>query len=70
MWWEANLPHAVEAFVFADATHEQTMRISHVRFLTKFGLRAEDVPLLRYDCFVTPLNPVNKPAGECFVDVS
>ena len=70
MFWEANLPWAVEAFVYAEDKDKERISGAHRRFLDFYGLSSEEVPLLRYACFVAPLEPANRPAGECFEDVS
>ena len=44
-------------------------------FLAKYGLTAEEVPVLRYDCGPGgphgghPFTPATAPVGECFVEV-
>ena len=83
--WEENLPWAVEAlfvsFPAADNDRPRSdfspqlakMRRVHERFLAFYGLRAEEVPLLRYQCSqLDPRDHINRPTappGACFVDV-
>ena len=43
--WTRHLPEAIEAF-FGDG---EPVRSQHQRFLSEFGLRDVDVPLLRFD---------------------
>lgn len=62
LWWEANLPFAVEAFVFTDDSQHAPMKQHHRNFLLRFGLTPEEVPLLRFEC----ADP-NWPSGsDCF----
>lgn len=75
MWWDRNLPWALEAFVFdGDAEMQARMAQTHQRFLDYYGLTAEEVPLLRYRCSKLGLGDTSHDADEhhedCFVDVS
>ena len=75
MWWDRNLPWALEAFVFDGGDELQAqMVITHQQFLDFFGLTAEEVPLLRYRCSKLGLKydtqDPNAYHESCFVDVS
>ena len=75
MWWDRNLPWALEAFVFdGDDALRARMARTHQQFLGFFGLTAEEVPLLRYRCSKLGLKyntqDPNEDHGSCFVDVS
>lgn len=74
LFWEYNLPWAVEAFFYASdpsmqATQRDQIRRAHNDFILFYGLSAEEVPLLEYVCYSPPLDPVHH-VGPCFVDVS
>ena len=47
--WEAALPHSIEAvFCIRTATCDQARDV-HARFLSTYGLTAQEVPLVHYD---------------------
>ena len=70
MYWDLNLPWAMEAFVYADDKDRDKIAAAHRAFLEWHGLTSEEVPLLQYRCAESPLNPAAQPTGECFRDVS
>ena len=49
MFYEAALPHLVEAFLFVGDWHYGAASAAHSSFLQTFGLSAAQVPLLRYE---------------------
>eukprot|EP00966_Prymnesium_polylepis_P104000 2408567-Prymnesium_polylepis.1 len=73
MFWDRNLPFAVEAFFFAaaPASVKASMRRTHHAFLRHYGLTAADVPLLEYSCSQQS-PPANREslAHTCWRDVS
>jgi hypothetical protein len=52
MFWDRNLPFAVEAFFYSAAAPQGKDRLhrTHRNFLDYYGLSAEEVPLLEYSC--------------------
>lgn len=76
-WWVHHLPWAVEAFVVLDGTRLSHMRKIHADFLARFGLRAAEVPLLRFErnchqeaCWRPWDMRCDRVQYQCFVDVS
>ena len=74
MWYDHNLPSAVEAFVYVGEGYPQEkldrLREVHRAFLKAYGLTTAEVPLLDYQGWAPALEPASKPAGKAFVDVS
>jgi len=79
MFWERNLPWAVEAFVYGGGPGNWEQNLARARgihrdFLQYFGLTSNEVPLLRYDCGPggphggQPFTPATAAIGECFVE--
>ena len=69
MWWEANLPWAIEAFIFSNSgwdtnqleTLTVEMKIAHRNFLQYYGLSDDEVPLTRFHCSqVSAHDTINK----------
>ena len=78
--WERQLPWGVEAFVFGGGERAWKANFRRIcehqaNFLAKYGLTAEEVPVLRYDCGPGgphgghPFTPATAPVGKCFVQV-
>ena len=79
MYWDLNLPFAVEAFAFSERPEEQgrsaaraMMKRTHRSFLAYYGLTEEEVPLLQYVCSELDYARDKSMAGtpQCFIEVS
>ena len=77
---EPATPSRSSAFVFGGGERAWKANFRRIcehqaNFLAKYGLTAEEVPVLRYDCGPGgphgghPFTPATAPVGECWVEV-
>ena len=54
-----------------DDSQRDTVLSTQRKFLAKYDLRPEEVPLVKYACIAPQLaSPEQSPGAECFVDTS